>query len=85
MAAGVWKVGEMGKREEGGGSGRRERAAGTDATSGSLQKAGLQQGWMLTALSRMLSRDAFQGHLLWTLCSKPFQKQFPKTISRTDF
>ena len=30
---------------------------------GSLQKAGLQQGWMLTALSGALSRDIFAGAL----------------------
>ena len=34
-------------------------AAGTDATSGSLQKAGLQQGWMLTT---QLARGAFSFH-----------------------
>ena len=42
-------------------------AAGTDATSGSLQKAGLQQGWMLTALSGPLSRDSFKGRFPWAL------------------
>ena len=70
---------------ENGRSGRREGAAGTDATSGSLQKAGLQQGWMLTKLSGALSRDSLQGHFRRLLSVDSFQRLFPEMVSRTAF
>ena len=72
-------------------------AAGTDATSGSLQKAGLQQGWMLTALSGPLSRDSFQGRFpgalsrgafqgrFLRLSVDSFQRVFPETLSKDAF
>ena len=66
-------------------SGRREGAAGTDATSGSLQKAGLQQGWMLTKLSGALSRDSLQGCFLSTLSRDFFQRWFPELLSKDSF
>ena len=87
---------ESGRRwkEKMGVGGHEEGAAGTDATSGSLQKAGLQQGWMLTALSGALSRDSLRGRFLRTLSKAAlydiskapfgdsFQGRFPGTVSR---
>ena len=60
-------------RKMGGAGGHWEGAAGTDATSGSLQKAGLQQGWMLTALSGALSRESLRGRVPGTLSKDSFQ------------
>ena len=63
--------------------GHEEGAAGTDATSGSLQKAGLQQGWMLTALSGALSRDSLRGRFLRTLSKAAFMTFLQVTLLRT--
>ena len=63
--------------------GHEEGAAGTDATSGSLQKAGLQQGWMLTALSVALSRDSLRGRFLRTLSKAAFMTFLQVTLLRT--
>ena len=78
---------ESGRRwkEKTGVGGHGEGAAGTDATSGSLQKAGLQQGWMLTALSGALSRDSLRGRFLRTLSKATFYDIFAGDLSEDSF